>query len=104
MALLRGDMEHFSRVMADVNASDSDTIHELLTVAESAAWNDAAHVDGQTMVHVVTVIGDIASVGLSEDEVKSYQTPRGTVLQIDGAFERALVQWVRPRSLHRTCV
>lgn len=82
MALLRGDMEHFSRVMADVNASDSDTIHELLTVAESAAWNDTAHVDGQTMVHVVTVIGDIASVGLSEDEVKSYQTPRGTVLQI----------------------
>ena len=69
-------------MVARVNASDSDEILELLMVSERMAWDDAGQVDGQTIVDAVTLIGDIASDGLAEDEVKTYETLGGTVVQV----------------------
>ena len=58
-------------------------INELLLVAENlVVGNVTPQVDGETAVHVFTVIGDLLSDDLSEDEVRSYEMPGGTVFQV----------------------
>ena len=81
-ALLHDDTNDFSQLVSDVNASDSHKIQKLLFVSESLIWRDSARVGAEKVVQMVTVIGDIASVGLSEDEVARHDTPTGTVLQV----------------------
>ena len=44
--------------------------------------DDSAQVDAETYLRVVTVVVDLASDGLPEDEVRSYETPEGTVVQV----------------------
>ena len=54
----------------------------LLVVIPSVAVNESAQLDAERIVHVFTVIGDITSANLSEDEEPRYDMPGGTVLQV----------------------
>ena len=81
-ALLHDNMDDFYRLVSSVNASDSHMIEELVVACEGMVWDAAAQVDAEKVVHMVTLIGDIASVGLPEDELARYETPTGTVLHV----------------------
>ena len=54
----------------------------VLTGGEQQAGNATAQVDGESAVRVLTVIGDIASHDLLENEERSYETAGGTVLRV----------------------
>ena len=76
-------------MVSDANVSVDHAILDLLVVAEnlllvtpSVAVNGSAQLDVERIVHVFTVISDIASAGLSEDEERRYDMPGGTVLQV----------------------
>ena len=81
-ALLHDRTEHFVQIVSNVSAFDGDVIEELLVVLEGIARSDSAQVDAETYLRVVTVVADLASDGLPENEVRRYETPGGTVLQV----------------------
>ena len=71
------------QIISNVNASRGHMINDLLLVAENLViGNVTPQVDGETAVHVFTVIGDLLTDDLSEDEVRSYEMPGGTVFQV----------------------
>lgn len=88
-ALLHDDTDHFFGMVCKASASYDHTIHVLLVVAEtllvvapSVAMNRSAQVDAETAVHVFSVVGDISSAGLSENEERTCEAPGGTVLRV----------------------
>ena len=79
-------MDHFFQVVCNANVSVDHAILDLLVVAEnlllvtpSVAVNGSAQLDVEGIVDVFTIIGDIASAGLSVNEERRYDTPGGTV-------------------------
>ena len=81
-ALLHDRTEHFVQIVSNGSAFDGDVIEELLVALEGIARSDSAQVDAETYLRVVTVVADLASDGLPENEVRRYETPGGTVLQV----------------------
>ena len=82
-------MDHFLQMVSNASVSVDHAILNLLVMAEnllvvtpSVAVNESAQLDAERIVHVFTVIGDIASANLSEDEERRYDMPGGTVLQV----------------------
>ena len=88
--LLHSSVDDVSQIVSRVSSSE---IEELLVVAESLAENDSAEVHLETTVRLFTLVGDVAADGLCQDEVKSFATETGTVLQVmapsSGTFSNA---------------
>lgn len=103
-ALLHDDTDHFFGMVCKASASYDHTLHVLLVVAEtllvvapSVARHGSAQMGAETAVHVLIVIGDVASARLSEDEARSCEAPRGTVLHL---MVPSGDNWIRSGSLH----
>ena len=77
--LLQGRTDDLSQFVSDGTSSGVD---ELLVLAETLSENQSVLVDLETLVHVFTFIGDVVADGLSQDEVKSFETDAGTALQV----------------------
>ena len=71
-------MDYLFENLADENATVSDMIVELLGAAEALA----GQVDTETVVLIVTAVADFAADGLLVDQVQSFESPGGTVLQV----------------------
>ena len=95
--LLDEGVDHFFQMASTASASNDHAMQDLLVMAEnllvvtpSIALNGSAQLDAERIVHVFTVLGDIASAGLSEDEERRYQTPGGTVMHVTAPSEDRL--------------
>lgn len=78
-------MEQFLQVVSNVSVSRDRVIQDLLAVAEttlSVASGNGSVVESESVVHLLTLIGDVASHGVPEDEVRTFETPGGNVLQV----------------------
>ena len=95
--LLDEGVDHFFDMVSTASVSVDHAVQDLLVMAEnllvvtpSIGVNRSTQLDAERIVHVFTVIGDIASAGLSEDEERRYQTPGGTVMQLMAPSEDRL--------------
>ena len=77
-------MDHFLQMVSNASVSVDHAILDLLVMAEnllvvtpSVAVNESAQLDAERIVHVFTVIGDIASGNLSKNEERRYDMPGG---------------------------
>ena len=67
-ALMQDDMEQFFQIVSNFSATGDGIVEELLSIAEDVVWNVSAPVDGEFVVNVFAVIGDVATASLSEDD------------------------------------
>ena len=87
---MQDDMEQFSQIVSNFSASGDGIVEELLRVAEDAVWNVSAPVDGEFVVSVFAMIGDVATASLSEDDERTYEMPGGTEFRVMAPLNRRL--------------
>ena len=79
---MQDDMEQFFQIVSNFSATGDGIVEELLSIAEDVVWNVSAPVDGEFVVNVFAVIGDVATASLSEDDETTYEMPGGMEFRV----------------------